>query len=174
MWRPYAQVSVTLGLITHIKHIFARLDTNNEGQLDGMALGNWITSKGIGVTWDSLQKMIELADTNNDGALNFWEFLGIQVYLSLRLQDQFELHEWLLFATQSAYADQTSAIEYYDPNEIRLPQLPSPPAAAASHGTAPRQFYPPFPYQSPPTYWQPKQQPFMPHPPMADAYPAAP
>jgi hypothetical protein len=52
------------------------------------------------VTYDDLKRMIEQVDVNKNGKVEFWEFLAIQLFISLELQDKVDLREFCFFLTQ--------------------------------------------------------------------------
>jgi len=179
MWQPYASVTITLGLITSIQSIFNRLDTDCDGRLSGEELGKWVSSKGVPITFENLRSMIAMADADNDGHLDFWEFLGVQVYLTMGLRGQMDLRDWMMFVSQSIVFDPSGTVERYnpDPQGLTLPMIqPSPPKVDQSPGLS-RQASLRAP-PAPPSVTKSlsssaKGAPFVPRPPAADM-PAAP
>ena len=84
---PAAMVLVDLGLIVSLKLTFMELDWNGTGLLTMEKLGEWCVRNGYQeVTMTTLQNMIRMVDTTYSQAVEFWEFLAIQIYMRLELQ----------------------------------------------------------------------------------------
>jgi hypothetical protein len=124
----FVDVEVPLGLVVSIKLMFQRLDSSGSGRLCGEQIAKWLETKGADVTQSSVKYMIDIADHNGDGVLDFWEFLGMQLYLSMGLYRQgVVLVEWMGFV-----AGRQTVSPYIPSAPTVLPPLtPYPPAGAA-------------------------------------------
>jgi hypothetical protein len=98
-------VLVDLGLIVSLKLTFMELDWNGTGLLTMEKLGEWCVRNGYQeVTMTTLQNMIRMVDTTYSQAVEFWEFLAIQIYMRLELQSTgIQMPEFLRFCCQSSY-----------------------------------------------------------------------
>lgn len=55
-------------------------------RIDIFELGEWAQSLGLrNLTFEDLKRMIAEVDTNHDGRVDFWEFLAIQLYITMNL-----------------------------------------------------------------------------------------
>eukprot|EP01006_Ploeotia_vitrea_P061122 TRINITY_DN77285_c0_g1_i1.p1 TRINITY_DN77285_c0_g1~~TRINITY_DN77285_c0_g1_i1.p1 ORF type:complete len:115 (-),score=15.71 TRINITY_DN77285_c0_g1_i1:677-1021(-) len=100
-WDDFKKVPLPLGMLIHYKLCFERADKDKSGKLDIAELGEWSQRMGLkNVTFEHLQEMIKQVDSNHNGKVEFWEFLAIQLFASLNLQETVDFHEFVKFLTQ--------------------------------------------------------------------------
>jgi hypothetical protein len=100
-WEDFKKVPMPLGTLIHYKLCFERADKDKSGKLDIMELGEWAQRMGLkNITFDDLKKMITQVDVNHNGKVDFWEFLAIQLYITLDLSKTIDLAEFVKFLTQ--------------------------------------------------------------------------
>ncbi|KAK8690983.1 hypothetical protein V6N13_074504 [Hibiscus sabdariffa] len=63
--------------ITQLRAIFRSFDHNNDGSLTQLELGSLLRSLGLKPSSDQLQALIQKADTNNNGLVEFSEFVSL-------------------------------------------------------------------------------------------------
>eukprot|EP00906_Rhabdomonas_costata_P005992 RCo008855 len=101
-WEEFKKIPIHMGTLIHFKLCFERADQDRDGKIDIMELGEW--AQGIGlrnISFEDLKQMIAQVDVNHHGRVDFWEFLAIQLYISLNLQDTVDLLEFIKFLNQS-------------------------------------------------------------------------
>eukprot|EP01006_Ploeotia_vitrea_P000913 TRINITY_DN103886_c0_g1_i1.p1 TRINITY_DN103886_c0_g1~~TRINITY_DN103886_c0_g1_i1.p1 ORF type:complete len:732 (+),score=156.67 TRINITY_DN103886_c0_g1_i1:66-2261(+) len=85
-WKYFQQIIVPLGRLVHLKKSFEESDLDHTGRMDLYQLGRWVKKHGLlHVTHDQLIAMVALVDANHNAEVDFWEFLAIQLFLSLGL-----------------------------------------------------------------------------------------
>eukprot|EP01012_Entosiphon_sulcatum_P000081 TRINITY_DN100122_c0_g1_i1.p1 TRINITY_DN100122_c0_g1~~TRINITY_DN100122_c0_g1_i1.p1 ORF type:complete len:110 (-),score=21.52 TRINITY_DN100122_c0_g1_i1:20-349(-) len=100
-WEEFKKIPLPLGTLIHYKLCFERADKDANGRLDIMELGEWAQRMGMrNVSFQDLKAMIQQVDINHNGKVDFWEFLGIQLYISLNLAGQVDLGEFVKFLNQ--------------------------------------------------------------------------
>eukprot|EP01004_Peranema_trichophorum_P003024 NODE_203_length_3242_cov_48.072780_g176_i0.p1 GENE.NODE_203_length_3242_cov_48.072780_g176_i0~~NODE_203_length_3242_cov_48.072780_g176_i0.p1 ORF type:complete len:1046 (+),score=310.68 NODE_203_length_3242_cov_48.072780_g176_i0:80-3139(+) len=102
IWKSFRDIVINLGYLVQIKTAFQKADTQKNGYLNIASVGEYCLQSGrTNVTISQIQKMIEQVDVNRSKGVEFWEFLGIQIYLSQRLKEKdVDLKQWLLFCAQ--------------------------------------------------------------------------
>lgn len=63
--------------ISELRQIFRSFDRNNDGSLTQLELGSLLRSLGLKPSPDQLEILIQKADTNNNGLIEFSEFVGL-------------------------------------------------------------------------------------------------
>lgn len=63
--------------ISELRQIFRSFDRNNDGSLTQLELGSLLRSLGLKPSPDQLENLIQKADTNNNGLIEFSEFVGL-------------------------------------------------------------------------------------------------
>lgn len=63
--------------IAELREIFRSFDRNNDGSLTQLELGSLLRSLGLKPSPDELENLINKADTNNNGLIEFSEFVGL-------------------------------------------------------------------------------------------------
>ncbi|KAL6515113.1 putative calcium-binding protein cml18 [Orobanche hederae] len=62
--------------LAELREIFRSFDRNNDGSLTELELGSLLRSMGLKPSPDQLEALIEKADTNNNGLVEFSEFVS--------------------------------------------------------------------------------------------------
>lgn len=65
------------GQIAELREIFRSFDRNNDGSLTQLELGSLLRSLGLKPSPDQLDALIQKADTNNNGLVEFSEFIAL-------------------------------------------------------------------------------------------------
>jgi hypothetical protein len=103
-WNIFRSVAIPLGTFVHLKLSFQRADLGQSGQLDLTKL-SWAQKQGgipNTIPADQLRWMVQSVDAGHSGVVSFWEFLGIQMFLMMRLGEKgFDFREWLTFVAKS-------------------------------------------------------------------------
>jgi Ca2+-binding EF-hand superfamily protein len=60
----------------NLQHIFNIIDTNNDGRLSDTELFNFLINIDDAITIDDIRRLITEADTNNNGYIEFDEFVN--------------------------------------------------------------------------------------------------
>jgi len=95
-----------MGTLIHYKLAFEKADQDQNGRINLVELGEWAQSLGLrNLKFEDLQKMIREVDLNHDGCVDFWEFLAIQLFITMNLQASVDLHEFVKFLCQSFTPD---------------------------------------------------------------------
>ncbi|KAK8516417.1 hypothetical protein V6N13_097707 [Hibiscus sabdariffa] len=68
-----------------LREIFHCFDTNNDGSLTQLELGSLLRSLGLNPTLEQVEALIQKADTNNNGLIEFSEFVAV---LAAKLQPE--------------------------------------------------------------------------------------
>ncbi|KAK1368251.1 putative calcium-binding protein CML18 [Heracleum sosnowskyi] len=63
--------------ITELREIFRSFDRNNDGSLTQLELGSLLRSLGLEPSRDQLETLIQRADKNSNGLIEFSEFVGL-------------------------------------------------------------------------------------------------
>ncbi|XP_047320456.1 probable calcium-binding protein CML11 [Impatiens glandulifera] len=63
--------------LTELREIFRSFDCNNDGSLTQLELGSLLRSLGLKPRPDQLETLIQRADTNSNGLIEFSEFIAI-------------------------------------------------------------------------------------------------
>lgn len=63
--------------IAELREIFRSFDRNNDGSLTQLELGSLLRSLGLTPSTEQLDALIHKADTNNNGLIEFSEFVGL-------------------------------------------------------------------------------------------------
>ncbi|XP_019190883.1 PREDICTED: probable calcium-binding protein CML18 [Ipomoea nil] len=63
--------------VAELKEIFRSFDRNNDGSLTQLELGSLLRSLGLTPSSDDLDTLIQKADTNNNGLVEFPEFVAL-------------------------------------------------------------------------------------------------
>ncbi|XP_062073533.1 probable calcium-binding protein CML18 [Humulus lupulus] len=63
--------------IAKLREIFRSFDRNNDGSLTQLELGSLLRSLGLKPSPDQLEELIQKADTNSNGLIEFSEFVGL-------------------------------------------------------------------------------------------------
>ncbi|KAL2921440.1 putative calcium-binding protein CML18 [Bienertia sinuspersici] len=63
--------------ITELREIFRTFDRNNDGKLTQLELGSLLRSLGLKPSEDQLETLIQAADKNNNGMIEFSEFISL-------------------------------------------------------------------------------------------------
>lgn len=63
--------------ITELREIFRSFDRNKDGSLTQLELGSLLRSLGLKPSPDQLETLIQKADTNSNGLIEFSEFVGL-------------------------------------------------------------------------------------------------
>lgn len=63
--------------LAELKEIFRSFDRNNDGSLTQLELGSLLRSLGLKPSSDDLETLIQKADTNNNGLVEFSEFVAL-------------------------------------------------------------------------------------------------
>uniref|UniRef100_A0A803PR91 EF-hand domain-containing protein n=1 Tax=Cannabis sativa TaxID=3483 RepID=A0A803PR91_CANSA len=63
--------------IAELREIFRSFDRNNDGSLTQLELGSLLRSLGLKPSPDQLEELIQKADTNSNGLIEFSEFVGL-------------------------------------------------------------------------------------------------
>jgi|EP00670_Eutreptiella_braarudii_P002996 5-hydroxyisourate hydrolase-like protein (transthyretin family) len=101
-WEDFKKIPLHMGTLIHYKLAFERADKDHNGRIDVFELGEWAQSLGLrNLTFEDLKRMISEVDTNHDGRVDFWEFLAIQLYITMNLSGSVDLHEFVKFLSQS-------------------------------------------------------------------------
>eukprot|EP01006_Ploeotia_vitrea_P010705 TRINITY_DN27761_c0_g1_i1.p1 TRINITY_DN27761_c0_g1~~TRINITY_DN27761_c0_g1_i1.p1 ORF type:complete len:853 (+),score=107.25 TRINITY_DN27761_c0_g1_i1:91-2649(+) len=101
-YSEFRDITIPLGSVVRLKKIFSEADYNGTGSLDLEKLAHWMQKKGETASYDRLQEMITQVDVNKNGKVEFWEFFGIQTYMSLQLHRRgVDLDSWMKYCTQT-------------------------------------------------------------------------
>lgn len=73
--------------IAELREIFRSVDRNNDGSLTQLELGSLLRSLGLKPSADQVETLIQKADTNNNGLVEFSEFVNL-VAPELMLSDK--------------------------------------------------------------------------------------
>lgn len=63
--------------IGELREIFRSFDRNNDGSLTQLELGSLLRSLGLNPSSDQVEALIQKADTNNNGLVEFSEFVSL-------------------------------------------------------------------------------------------------
>lgn len=63
--------------IAELREIFRNFDRNNDGKLTQLELGSLLRSLGLKPSEDQLEALIQSADKNNNGMIEFSEFIAL-------------------------------------------------------------------------------------------------
>lgn len=63
--------------LTELREIFRSFDRNNDGSLTQLELGSLLRALGLTPSPDQLETLIQKADTNNNGLVEFSEFVAL-------------------------------------------------------------------------------------------------
>ncbi|KAF6153643.1 hypothetical protein GIB67_027510 [Kingdonia uniflora] len=63
--------------LSELRQIFRSFDRNNDGSLTQLELGSLLRSLGLKPSSDQLDALIQKADTNNNGLVEFSEFVAL-------------------------------------------------------------------------------------------------
>ncbi|MBA0553001.1 hypothetical protein Goshw_010486 [Gossypium schwendimanii] len=63
--------------ISELREIFRSFDRNNDGSLTQLELGSLLRSLGLNPSSDQVEALIHKADTNNNGLVEFSEFVSL-------------------------------------------------------------------------------------------------
>ncbi|XP_010540753.1 PREDICTED: probable calcium-binding protein CML17 [Tarenaya hassleriana] len=63
--------------ISELREIFRSFDRNNDGSLTQLELGSLLRALGLKPSPEQLEKLIQKADTNNNGLVEFSEFVAL-------------------------------------------------------------------------------------------------
>ncbi|XP_072955708.1 probable calcium-binding protein CML11 [Typha angustifolia] len=63
--------------LAELREIFRSFDRNNDGSLTQLELGSLLRSLGLKPSPDQLEALIQKADTNSNGLVEFSEFIGL-------------------------------------------------------------------------------------------------
>ncbi|XP_073111636.1 LOW QUALITY PROTEIN: probable calcium-binding protein CML18 [Elaeis guineensis] len=63
--------------LAELREIFRSFDRNNDGSLTQLELGSLLRSLGLKPSPDQLEALIQKADTNNNGLVEFSEFVAL-------------------------------------------------------------------------------------------------
>ncbi|XAR70661.1 hypothetical protein NMG60_11027583 [Bertholletia excelsa] len=63
--------------LAELREIFRSFDRNNDGSLTQLELGSLLRSLGLQPSPDQLESLIQKADTNNNGLVEFSEFVAL-------------------------------------------------------------------------------------------------
>ncbi|CAO2832315.1 unnamed protein product [Amaranthus hypochondriacus] len=63
--------------IAELREIFRTFDRNNDGKLTQLELGSLLRSLGLKPSEDQLETLIQAADKNNNGMIEFSEFISL-------------------------------------------------------------------------------------------------
>uniref|UniRef100_A0A7S1HZR5 EF-hand domain-containing protein n=1 Tax=Eutreptiella gymnastica TaxID=73025 RepID=A0A7S1HZR5_9EUGL len=105
-WWMYADVAFDLHLLMQVRRTFLAADVDKSGKLDIKKLGDYCLQQGCqNVTYEQLRSMLTQVDLRGQNAVDFWAFLGIQLYISLDLRSKsIPLLDWMSFCTYSSAA----------------------------------------------------------------------
>ncbi|ERN15520.1 hypothetical protein AMTRI_Chr03g51660 [Amborella trichopoda] len=88
--------------LSELREIFRSFDRNNDGSLTQLELGSLLRSLGLKPSPDQLEALIQRADTNSNGLVEFSEFVGLVApellpakspYTDEQLQSLFQLFD---------------------------------------------------------------------------------
>nr|GMD81118.1 probable calcium-binding protein CML18 [Ipomoea batatas] len=77
MSKEPAEAKLNEEQIAELKEIFRSFDRNNDGSLTQLELGSLLRSLGLTPSSDELDTLIQKADTNNNGLVDFPEFVAL-------------------------------------------------------------------------------------------------
>nr|GMD76231.1 probable calcium-binding protein CML18 [Ipomoea batatas]GMD78202.1 probable calcium-binding protein CML18 [Ipomoea batatas] len=77
MSKEPAEAKLNEEQIAELKEIFRSFDRNNDGSLTQLELGSLLRSLGLTPSSDELDTLIQKADTNNNGLVEFPEFVAL-------------------------------------------------------------------------------------------------
>lgn len=63
--------------LTELREIFRSFDRNNDGSLTELELGSLLRALGLKPSREQLEELIQKADTNNNGLVEFSEFVAL-------------------------------------------------------------------------------------------------
>lgn len=69
--------SLDKGQIAQLREIFTTFDRNHDGSLTQLELGSLLRSLGLKPSQDQIEALIQKADTNNNGLIEFSEFAAL-------------------------------------------------------------------------------------------------
>ncbi|KAA8525847.1 hypothetical protein F0562_007702 [Nyssa sinensis] len=93
--------------LAELREIFRSFDRNNDGSLTQLELGSLLRSLGLKPSPDQLEALIQKADTNSNGLVEFSEFVGLGwewVYYSSRVGALYG-QAWTRLDGRGAYRD---------------------------------------------------------------------
>lgn len=101
-WEDFKRIPIRMGSLIHYKLAFENADKDQDGRIDVLELGEWAQSLGLrNLKFDDLKRMIAEADLNNDEKVDFWEFLAMQLYCQMNLQESVDLKAFVAFLCQT-------------------------------------------------------------------------
>eukprot|EP01004_Peranema_trichophorum_P003464 NODE_2450_length_1577_cov_34.859697_g2108_i0.p1 GENE.NODE_2450_length_1577_cov_34.859697_g2108_i0~~NODE_2450_length_1577_cov_34.859697_g2108_i0.p1 ORF type:complete len:382 (-),score=105.83 NODE_2450_length_1577_cov_34.859697_g2108_i0:182-1327(-) len=125
---PFSEITITLGYLMQLKTSFMRADVEKRARLDSVGVARYCQMAGMqNLSLEKVERLIAQVDTDHKGYINFWEFLGIQVYLVQNLKQQgFPIKTWIKFCCQTPKDRTTSSpIRYQYPKQmINYPAAP--------------------------------------------------
>ncbi|KAG9154649.1 hypothetical protein Leryth_021146 [Lithospermum erythrorhizon] len=71
------QLKLDDGMLIELQEIFQSFDRNNDGGLTRLELDSLLRSLGLKPSLDQLETLIHKADTNNNGLIEFREFVAL-------------------------------------------------------------------------------------------------
>ena len=91
----------------HFKLCFQRANRSRTGIVDVVELGEWTQSIGLhGVSFETLQSMVEQIDLSNKGGVDFFEFLGVQLFQSFGIAYRnVPVRDFVRAVARTTYAD---------------------------------------------------------------------
>ncbi|KAL8511146.1 hypothetical protein ACS0TY_017825 [Phlomoides rotata] len=72
-----ASVKLNDEQLAELREIFRSFDRNNDGSLAELELGSFLRSLGLKPSPDQIDALIQKADTNNNGLVEFSEFVAL-------------------------------------------------------------------------------------------------
>jgi len=137
-WNVFRAVTMPLGAVVHLKLAFQRLGDGAD-TLDLNTVGGSLNPDDKSgpqlAPQSTLRALLVAMDATHTGVVNFWEFIGAQLFVLLRLADHgFDFREWQTFATKSWHPNHfvgrqplTSPAPHKTHHPLSPPLLGSPP-----------------------------------------------
>eukprot|EP00667_Euglena_gracilis_P003267 EG_transcript_3273 len=115
-WDNFRALPITMGFLISTKLCFQEADPGYQGFVPTSTLQQWSAADNDG---GLAAKLVDQADVHKTGRINFWSFLGIQVYMALGMYGHADMRDWILFLNQCYEPDYDSTFVFHSPESAK-------------------------------------------------------